>query len=217
MTRFHDITLPIAEGMLVYPDDPDVRVRPYSRIADGEDANVTELAFGSHTGTHVDAARHFIDGAQAVDALPLERLIGPARVIQIPRDARAIGERELREAGIDGERRVLLKTRNEVLLERSEFQKDFAYLTGDGARYLLDAGVQLVGIDYLSVEAFDADEPVAHRALLEQEVIIVEGVDLRDVPPGRYELVCLPLRVAGIDGAPVRAVLRTLEGDTEAH
>jgi arylformamidase len=217
MTRFYDITLPIAEGMLVYPDDPDVRVRPYSRIADGEDANVTELAFGSHTGTHVDAARHFIDGAQAVDALPLERLIGPARVVQIPRDVRAIGARELREAGIDGERRVLLKTRNEVLLDRSDFQKDFAYLTGDGARYLLDAGVQLVGIDYLSVEAFDADEPVAHRALLEQEVIIVEGVDLRDVPPGRYELVCLPLRVTGIDGAPVRAVLRTLEGDTEAH
>jgi arylformamidase len=217
MTRFYDITLPIAEGMLVYPDDPDVRVRPYSRIADGEDANVTELAFGSHTGTHVDAARHFIDGAQAVDALPLERLIGPARVIQIPQDVRAIGERELREAGIDGERRVLLKTRNEILLDRSDFQKDFAYLTGDGARYLLDAGVQLVGIDYLSVEAFDADEPVAHRVLLEQEVILVEGVDLRDVPPGRYELVCLPLRVAGIDGAPVRAVLRTLEGDTEAH
>jgi arylformamidase len=217
MTRFFDITLPIAEGMLVYPDDPDVRIRPYSRIADGEDANVTALAFGSHTGTHVDAARHFIDGAQAVDALPLERLIGPARVVQIPRDVRAIGERELREAGIDGERRVLLKTRNEVLLDRSDFQKDFAYLTGDGARYLLDAGVQLVGIDYLSVEAFDADEPVAHRVLLEQEVIIVEGVDLRDVPPGRYELVCLPLRVAGIDGAPVRAVLRTLEGDTEAH
>jgi arylformamidase len=216
MPRFHDITLPIKEGMLVYPDDPAVRVRPYSRIADGEDANVTELAFGSHTGTHVDAARHFIDGAQPVDAIPLDRLIGPARVVQIPHAVRAIGARELADAGIDGERRVLLKTRNEALLDRSEFQKDFAYLTGDGARFLLDARVHLVAMDYLSVEAFDAEEPVAHRALLEREVIIVEGVDLRDVPPGRYELICLPLRVAGIDGAPVRAVLRTLEDDPEA-
>jgi arylformamidase len=217
MARFYDITLPITEGMLVYPDDPEVRVRPYSRIADGEDANVTELAFGSHTGTHVDAARHFIDGAQPVDAIPLDRLIGPARVVQIPHAVRAIGARELRDAGIEGDRRVLLKTRNEALLDRSEFQKDFAYLTGDGARYLLNAGVHLVALDYLSVEAFDAEEPVAHRALLEREVIIVEGVDLRDVPPGRYELICLPLRVASIDGAPVRAVLRTLESDPEAH
>jgi arylformamidase len=216
MARFHDITLPITADMLVYPDDPEVRVRPHSRIADGEDANVTELALGSHTGTHVDAARHFIDGGQPVDALPLDRLIGPARVVQIPHDVQAIGERELRDAGVEGETRVLLKTRNETLLGRSDFQEDFSYLTGDGARYLRDAGVQLVAMDYLSVEAFDADEPVAHQVLLEQEIIIVEGVDLRDVPAGHYELICLPLRLAGLDGAPVRAVLRSLD-DAAAH
>lgn len=211
--RFFDITLPIDEGMLVYPDDPDVRVRPHSRIADGEDANVTALALGSHTGTHVDAARHFIDGGQPVDAIPLDRLIGPARVVRIPTDVTAIGERELRDAGLDGETRVLLHTRNAALLANRSFREDFAHLTGDGARYLLAAGVQLVGIDYLSIEAFDADEPEAHRALLERQVVILEGVDLRHVPAGRYELFCLPLRLAGIDGAPVRAVLRTLDDD----
>jgi arylformamidase len=217
MPRFFDITLPIEDGMLVYPDDPAVRVRAHSRIADGEDANVTALALGSHTGTHVDAARHFIDGGQPVDAIPLDRLMGPARVVRIPPDVTAIGERELRDAGLDGETRVLLHTRNEALLDDRSFREDFAYLTGEGARYLLAAGVQLVGIDYLSIEAFDADEPEAHRTLLERQVVILEGLDLRQVPEGRYELLCLPLRLAGIDGAPVRAVLRTLDDDAVAR
>jgi arylformamidase len=211
MARFYDITLPIVEGMLTYPDDPGVSVRPHSRIADGDDANVTALAFGSHTGTHVDAASHFVDGGQTVDRLPLERLVGPVLVVHMPANVTAMGPDELRGAGLDGATRVLLRTRNAALLNGDEFSEDFAYLTGDGARYLVDAGVELVGIDYLSVEAFDAEEPVAHRVLLEREVVILEGVDLREVPAGRYELLCLPLKLAGLDGAPVRAVLRTLD------
>lgn len=211
MPRFYDITLPIAEGMLTYPDDPDVSVRAHSRIADGDDANVTALGLGSHTGTHLDAASHFIDGGQTVDRLPLERLVGSVLVVHMPSDVTAIGVEELRGAGLDGATRVLLRTRNAELLGGDEFSEDFAHLTGDGARYLVDAGVELVGIDYLSVEAFGAEEPIAHRVLLEREVVIVEGVDLREVPAGRYELLCLPLRLAGLDGAPVRAVLRTLD------
>jgi arylformamidase len=211
MARIHDITLPIEEGMILYPGNPQTRVRPHERIADGDDANVTELTLGSHTGTHVDAARHFVDGGQPVDELPLDRLIGPARVARIPDDVTAIGARELRDAGVEGEARVLLRTRNGALLGRDEFSEDFAYLTGEGAAYLVDAGVRLVGIDYLSIEGFDAEEPEAHRTLLEREVVVLEGLDLREVPEGRYELLCLPLRIRGIDGAPMRAVLRTLE------
>ncbi|CAN5864208.1 cyclase family protein [soil metagenome] len=210
MNRIHDITLPMSEGMIAYPGNPPVRIRPHSRIPAGDDANVSALSFGSHTGTHLDAAHHFIDGGQTVDELPLEWLIGPALVVEMTDDVRAIGERELRQAGIAGEKRVLLKTRNGTLLDRDDFAEDFTYITGDGARYLVAAGVRLVAIDYLSIEEFGADEPVAHRTLLESETIVVEGVDLRSVPPGRYELLCLPLKIRGMDGAPVRAVLREI-------
>lgn len=212
MQEFFDISIPIHENMLVYPDDPAVRARPHARIQDGDDANVTALEIGSHTGTHVDAASHFIDGGQTVDELPLDRLIGPVLVVHLSPNVKAIGADELRAVGLGGEKRVLLKTRNAELLGRDEFSEEFAYLTGDGARYLVEAGVELVGLDYLSVEAFDAEEPEAHRTLLDREVVIVEGVDLREVPEGRYELLCLPLRLAGLDGSPVRAVLRTLNG-----
>jgi arylformamidase len=210
MSTMYDITLPITENMITYPGNPPVQVQPHSRIADGDDANVTILSFGSHTGTHLDAAHHFVDGGQTVDQLPLDVLMGPAVVVELPGHVRAIGRDDLARLQLDGEQRVLLRTRNSALLHESDFDEDFAFLTGGGAEYLLEQGVKLVAIDYLSVEEFDADEPVAHRTLLEREVIVVEGVDLRDVPPGRYELICLPLKVAGIDGAPVRAVLRPL-------
>jgi arylformamidase len=209
MGRFYDITLPITRELIVYPDDPEVSIEPHSRIDDGDDANVTRLAFGSHTGTHVDAARHFIPDGQSVDELPLDRLIGPVLVLHVPPDVTAVGADDLREAGLGGATRVLLRTRNAELLGRPEFQQDFAHLTGDAARYLVESGVELLGVDYLSVEAFDAEEPVVHRTLLEREVVILEGLDLREVPAGQYELICLPLRLAGLDGAPVRAVLRT--------
>jgi arylformamidase len=208
MARYFDISLPITDGMVTFPDDPEVRVRPHSRIADGDDANVTRLALGTHTGTHVDAPSHFMDDGRTVDNLELDRLIGPARVVQIPDAVKAIGEAELREAGIEGEERVLLRTRNGQLLDRDDFAEDFAFITPDGARYAVEAGVRLLGIDYLSVEAFDAEEPQAHHTLLDAEVVIIEGLDLREVPDGRYDLVCLPLRLAGLDGSPVRAVLR---------
>jgi arylformamidase len=206
--RTWDITLPITESIITYPGNPPTRVRPHNRIADGDDANVSELGFGSHTGTHVDAASHFIDGGQTVDALPLDRLMGEADVLRIPDNVQAIGPAELEAAGAARQRRILLRTRNSELLGRDRFQEDFAYLTGAGAEFLAESGTELVGIDYLSIEAFDAEEPVAHRTLLEREIVVLEGVDLRGVEPGRYELICLPLKVAGIDGAPARVVLR---------
>lgn len=211
MARFHDISLPVSDRLITYPGDPPVELRAHSSIAGGDDANVTRVSFGSHTGTHVDAPRHFLSDARGVDELPLDWLIGPALVAEIGEDITAIGEEELRAAGAgDGEERVLLRTRNRKLLEEDAFRQDFAHLTGDAAHYLIAAGVRLVGIDYLSIEAFDAGEAVVHHKLLEREVIILEGIDLREVPAGRYELICLPLRLVGLDGAPARAVLRSL-------
>jgi arylformamidase len=207
MPRLFDITMPIHEGMITYPGNPATQLRAHSRIAEGDDANVTSLSFGSHTGTHVDAPRHFFDDAAAVDQLPLETLIGPAVVVQLPDTTRAIGRRELLPLELAGETRVLLRTRNSQLLGDATFREDFAFLAEDGARYLLELGVRLVGIDYLSIEAFDADQPRTHHALLREGVVILEGADLRGVPTGHYELICLPLRI-GTDGAPTRAVLR---------
>jgi arylformamidase len=209
MARLHDITLPIREDMITYPGNPPTRVRPHQSIAAGDDANVTLLSMGSHTGTHLDAAHHFIDGGQTVDELPLDALIGPATVVRIDDSVTAIGPDALRAAGAKpGTQRLLLRTRNSGLLGHDGFEEDFAFLTGDGARWLVEHGVRLIAIDYLSVEQFNADDPIAHRTLLEREIIVVEGVDLRNVAPGDYELICLPIKVAGIDGAPVRAVLR---------
>jgi arylformamidase len=208
MPTFHDVSLPISEALVTYPGDPGIELAPHARIAAGDDVNVTRLAFGSHTGTHVDAPHHFIDGARRVDDIPLDVLIGPARVVEIPADVRAIGAGELERAGIDGVARLLLKTCNARLLDRDGFQQDFAYLTGDAARLLVDAGVRLVGIDYLSIEEYGAAESVAHETLLGADVVVVEGVDLRRVAGGDYELICLPLRLAGADGAPARVVLK---------
>jgi arylformamidase len=208
MPRLYDITLRLREGMLTYPDNPPFEARPHTRIAAGEDANVSRVSFGTHTGTHVDAAQHFVEGGQPVDELPLDVLLGPAQVLEIGADTTAIGEQELRAAGFTAAERLLLKTRNGALLEQDEFTPEFAHLTGDGAAFLVAAGVRLVGIDYLSVEGYGADEPHAHLTLLEQRIVILEGIDLREVPPGTYELLCLPLPLAGLDGAPARAVLR---------
>jgi arylformamidase len=161
--------------------------------------NLSRLDFGVHSGTHVDAPVHFIDGAPAAESLPLEVLIGPARVLDLTAaerlDASAFDGVELQE-------RVLLKTRNSELWARETFADDFLALTEDGARRLIDGGVRLVGIDYLSI----GDE-AAHQALLGAGVVAIEGLDLRRVDPGDYELICAPLKLVGSDGAPARVVL----------
>lgn len=211
MPRYHDITLPITEEITTYPGDPEVRFHPHYRIAAGDPCNVTALSLGTHTGTHVDAPRHFVEHGRAVDELALDHLIGPATVLELPSDVRAIGPNELHAFGLDaGARRVLLKTGSLARLEAGAFA-DQAYLTGAAARLLVRSGVRLVGIDALSVDPVDAERWPAHEILLRAGVVILEGVDLRQVPAGEYELICLPLRFTGLDGSPVRAVLRTLE------
>lgn len=173
------------------------------------------LHLGAHTGTHVDAPAHFIEGAPRVDSLPLEVLIGEAIVIDVPTDRRSIDESLVREHCGVGTKRALFKTRNSTLWKThgSNFQKDYTYLEPPAAQLLAERGVRLVGIDYLSIEEFGNSGHETHLALLSKGIVILEGLNLVDVPPGKYELICLPLRLSDGkgDGAPARAVLRTLQ------
>jgi arylformamidase len=168
---------------------------------------VSALELGSHTGTHIDAPRHFFPQGSPVDAIPLDRLIGPALVLDFPSEVGAIGERELRARDLRGARRVLCRTRNSAEWKHHRFTPEYVYLAPDGAEFLVRQGVELVGIDYLSIERFNSEDYPVHRMLLERNVVIVEGLDLSEVSEGDYRLICLPLRLAGLDGAPARAVL----------
>ena len=207
MSRIYDISVPIRSGGLVYPGNPEIDIALQQAVAKGAGANVSTIRFGSHTGTHADAARHFFDDGQTVDKIPLERLIGPALLLSFPDGVRSVGAAELRAHDIKGQTRILLRTRNSALLSQKEFVKDYTYLAPDGAQYLVDQGVELVGIDYLSIEQFHSGHHLTHRTLLERSVVIVEGLDLSVPPPGQYQFICLPLRIEGCDGAPARAVL----------
>jgi arylformamidase len=214
--RIYDISVPITPGETpTYPGDPGLEVGAWSAIARGDRANVSVLNLGAHTGTHIDAPSHFIEGAPGISSLPLDALLGPARVVEIPADADAVGESHVRPGSIQGATRVLFKTRNSALWQdpRGQFREDFAYIEPAAARALVAAGVRLVGFDYLSVEKFGSEEFETPLALLSAGVFIVEGLDLRAVGPGLYELCCLPLKIAAGsgDGAPARAVLRTLD------
>jgi arylformamidase len=192
-----DITVPIRAGMVTYPGDPEVAVERVASLAAGDVANISRVAMGVHTGTHVDAPVHFLDHGVGVDELALETLIGACEVVSLP-DLDAV---RIATAVRDAER-VLFRTPNSELWEQDSFADDYLSLDGDGARVLVERGVRLVGVDYLSVG--DAD---AHLTLLGAGVVVVEGLDLRGVEPGAYELVCLPLRIVGSDGAPARAML----------
>lgn len=207
MSRIYDISVPIRSGGLVYPGNPEIDIALQQAIAKGASANVSTIRFGSHTGTHADASRHFFDDGQTVDKIPLDRLIGPALLLGFSDEVRSVGAAELREHDLKNHKRILLRTRNSALLSRKEFVNDYTYLAPDGAQYLVDKGVELVGIDYLSIEQFHSGHHRTHRTLLERSVVIVEGLDLSVPPSGEYQFICLPLRIEGCDGAPARAVL----------
>lgn len=199
--------MPLRSGGFVYPGNPEIDVSLQQSIAAGAGANVSTIRFGSHSGTHVDAARHFFKDGQPVDLIPLEKLVGPALLVRLSDDVRAIGEAELRQFDLGSHKRILLATRNSALLKKKEFASDYTYLAPDGAAYLVQKGFELVGIDYLSIEQFHSGHHRTHRTLLERSVVIVEGLDLSVPKPGEYQLVCLPLRLEGCDGAPARAIL----------
>jgi arylformamidase len=200
----HDVSVPIRSDMPIYEGNPGVELERASSIAAGDPANVSKLTMGVHTGTHVDARLHFIDGAEGAEGIPLDALVGPAVVVDATGiSSQALGEYELERLEIpDGAERVLLKTRNSQLWSRTEFTRDFIRLDGGGARFVIARGVRTIGIDYLSI-----GDREAHRELLGAGVVPVEGLDLREIQPGAYTLVCLPLDLVGSDGGPARAIL----------
>jgi arylformamidase len=204
--HIYDITQTLQPEMATWPGESGPKLTMVKQMSAGDQADVSHISLGAHTGTHVDAPRHFIPGGGDVEAMPLSALVGPARVVEV-KDRPTIRVADLKAAALDGAERVLFRTRNSERWTPDQFREDFVYLEPQAAEWLRDRGTRLVGIDYLSVEAFDAPEPVTHRLLLAAGVVILEGLDLRGVAPGDYLLCCLPLKLAGADGAPARAVL----------
>jgi len=210
--RLYDVSVPISPRTPIYEGDPGVDIQAWSALAKGDSANVSFLHFGAHTGTHVDAPAHFIEGARKIDALSLDVLIGRARVVVVPDQVDEINADFISQIQLNGAERLLFRTRNSSFWNEG-FRQDFTHLSPEGAQLLVDAGVKLVGSDYLSIEKFHSGHHRTHLTLLRNDVIIVEGLNLSEVPAGDYELFCLPLKLAdgAGDGAPARAVLRTLD------
>lgn len=206
--KIHDVSVPIRDGGLVYPGNPPIHIELQQAIAKGAGANVSHVDFGSHTGTHVDAPRHFFDDGAGVDQIPLDVLIGQAMVVGFGDDVRAVTRGDLERFDLTGVERLLLRTRNSTYLTQDpNFHQDYTYLAPDAAEHLVAQGVKLVGIDYLSIEQFHSGHHRTHLTLLGAGIVIVEGLNLDGIADGRYELCCLPLRLVGCDGAPARAVL----------
>jgi arylformamidase len=217
--RIYDVTVPIQSHTPTFPGDPGVEISTVLALAHGDAANVSLLHFGAHTATHVDAPAHFIEGGSTVADMPLASLLGPARVIELPPDAEAVRPEHVTPEKLQNAGRVLFKTRNSSFWGEPDkgFRQDFTHITPEAAQILAESGVLLVGIDYLSVEKFGAESFDTHTTLLSRGVVILEGLDLREVSAGLYELICLPLKiVAGCgDGAPARVVLRELKQSAE--
>jgi arylformamidase len=209
MYEVFDVSVPLGPELPVWPGSPGVSLAALQRLSRGDGANVSHLSLELHTGTHVDAPWHFLEDGGTVETLSLEDLMGPALVVDL-RDREVIDRRTLASCEIPaGATRILLKTSNSRLWERSIFTRRYAALTAEAAEWVVERGIRLVGIDYLSIQRFE-DDPETHRILLRSGVVIVEGLDLSQVEAGEYELICLPINLRGVEGAPARAVLRRL-------
>jgi arylformamidase len=205
-----DVSVPLRSGMVHWPGDPAVSIELVAAMAQGDDADVTAIDMGAHTGTHMDAPSHFVAGGASLDDLDPDVVFGPARVIAIS-DPVAVTAAELERHDIERGERLLFRTSNsERCWSTDEFVEDFVYVSEDAAALLATRQVRVVGVDYLSVGGFHVDGAAIHRQLLGAGVWIIEGLDLRGVTPGRYELICLPLRLAGAEGGPARVMLRPI-------
>ena len=205
----YDVSLPISPELPVWPGDPAVVLEQVSSMDAGAHDNVSRLACGVHVGTHVDAPHHFLNDHRTVESLSLDILVGPACVVQIPENVQVVDARVLEKSAIPlGTERLLLKTRNSRFWEQGDntFETGFVGVSADGADWLVQRNLKLLGIDYLSVAPYHQSIPT-HRTLLAAGIIIIEGLDLSAVEGGKYNLYCLPLKLIGSDGAPARTIL----------
>jgi arylformamidase len=205
-----DVSVTVRHGMAHWPDDPPIVVQRVRDIGRGDDSNVSHLDMSAHSGTHMDAPVHFIHGGLGLDQMPLAATIGEARVIEIV-DPERVTVDELRKCHLRPGERVLFRTSNSARCwQTDQFVEDYVYISERAADHLAEIGVQTVGIDYLSVGGYQEEGAKVHRILLHAGIWIIEGLDLSHAPPGRYEMICLPVKIHGSDGAPARALLRPL-------
>jgi arylformamidase len=202
-----DVSVPLDSRLPAYPGNTPFSIEPIKRIAEGGSSNVSSLHLSAHSGTHVDAPRHFFDGGPGTEALPLDMLMGRTRVVEVT-SRKGITAEDLAAHHLVEDVRVLIKTSNSRFWGSPDFHQDYVGVTESGAKHLVDQGVKVVGVDYLSVEVFRSPGAPAHHILLGAGTIVIEGLNLRDVEPGVYEMFCLPLPIVGCDGAPARVVLR---------
>ena len=202
-----DVSVPLDANLPTYPGNTPFSLEAIKRIAEGASSNVSTLHMSAHTGTHVDAPRHFLDAAPGVEALPLDLLCGRTRVIELT-TRKGITADDLAAVNLVEDIRLLIKTHNSRFWGSPAFHEDFIGVTASGAQHLIERGIKVVGVDYLSVEEFRAPGAPAHHLLLGGGAIVIEGLNLRDVEAGVYEMFCLPLLAVGADGAPARVVLR---------
>lgn len=208
-----DISIPIRDAMVHWPSDPPVSIKRVEDIEKGDTANLSVISMGAHSGTHVDAPIHFVKEGKGVDNIPLDTAIGRARVIEI-RDPESIEPEELARHRIRRGERILFKTENSShVWQKDEFVEDFVFISDAAADFLVDRGVRLIGIDYLSVGSFKHGGSYVHKTLLSGGIWIIEGLNLSNVTPGNYDLICLPLRIVGGDGAPARVILKPAARD----
>ncbi len=210
-TEYIDITLPIKPGMLRWPGDALVRFNKIKVMKKGAKNNLSSISLGSHTGTHMDAPLHFFAAGKSLDRMPIEAVVGPARVLEI-RNKECVNAEELKRFNIRKGERLLLKTGNSGFIKQGKFRKSFIYISHSAAKYIVSRGVRTLGIDYLSVGGFKKDGTEVHRILLGAGIWLIEGLDLSKVKPGKYYLFCLPLKTVGLEGAPARVVVRKIKG-----
>ncbi len=207
--KYHDISLSLSPETVSWVTSIPFELRDRRRISRGDHSNSSAVTMSLHSGTHMDAPFHFVPDGTTIDELPLDLFIGPALVHAVETE-RYIQAADVEAIELDGITRVLFKTRNSELLRRGSYDPDFVAFSVEAAEALVAKGVKLVGLDYLSVAHAGEEQVPVHKAFLERGVALIEGVDLSRVSPGRYELICFPIRIRGADGAPCRAVLREL-------
>ena len=210
--KIYDISIPISPSMVVWPGDPNVSIKKISEIKRGDTANVSEISMSVHSGTHIDSPNHFIDNEKTIEQIPLEKMVGKVFVMEFDDKTRVINKTALEDhaqlKALLDVKKILFKTSNssKSLLMQENFVKNYVGIDKSGAQFLAEFNLDLIGVDYLSVASFNETE-TPHQILLKNQIVLLEGINLHDIPPGYYKLYCLPLPLLGSDGAPARAIL----------